>query len=494
MRIVKEWIGYCNQTEVNPRSLVETKHNKWWAACACQDDDGLWQVHSLFAGLGNKPLENIERYTKAGKRELLTEPRALALLDELVREKTGGRKGYVPVAFDVPFGSPEQVMIPSFVQILQPVAGRAAEQPWWLLLSGDGRTSTEEAPSDAVRPLAIQALRKRGDGLRALSCASCGAENVAETRFCTSCGRELASPVPPAAGSPAAGEEGQEEEAQERGQVSPPSAEPGAGAEVTTMLPVAPLTVHRAILKHRYRLIQQLGTGQYGTNYRGKDIRGGIRAVLIRQIEGVAITGGLDVLTRLSALTSRHIPHVVDIFPDAGRWFLVTEDLEGEPLSTVMGRRKGPFPARQVLQQGIALCTLIEDLWRPGSPPLVYALHPLHLYLTAAGRLYLGEFAVAASGEGEPDAGQSRVGLCSDIRAAGTLLYGLLTRQLPPSARPATGIPRSGPPSPGRRTDDDLSAFLVRMARAEETDAPADLEEIRQHFRRFLSVAERAAY
>src|SRR5450755_524915 len=67
-KILDEWLGYCHRTEVVPRSAKSKEHNKWWATCLLQDDDGSYRVHTLYAGLGKKSSERIERFNKRGGR------------------------------------------------------------------------------------------------------------------------------------------------------------------------------------------------------------------------------------------------------------------------------------------------------------------------------------------------------------------------------------------------------------------------------------------
>jgi eukaryotic-like serine/threonine-protein kinase len=194
-------------------------------------------------------------------------------------------------------------------------------------------------------------------------CAHCGAANEAASTTCFACGRELGKPGKAAV-----------------------EAEP-------------------RLVKERYRIVRQVGTGGFGAVYLAEDTLVGNQRVALKEIrlaglkpqEMIEATDAFNrEVSLLPGLHHPHLPRVYDHFTDPEHWYLVMEFIEGETLESYVQKvRGGRLPVEAVLDIGIQLADVLEYL-HSRQPPIIFRdLKPANIMRIPTGHLYLIDFGIA---------------------------------------------------------------------------------------------------
>lgn len=186
------------------------------------------------------------------------------------------------------------------------------------------------------------------------------------------------------------------------------------------------------ILKGRYCILEQIGSGGEGSLYLAKDMElGGLWAVkelpLSRRREAK--------LLRL--LEHPSIPRMIDYIEKEEACYLVMEYIRGKSVQQWLEEGK-KFTAQEILDMGIKISRVLDYL-HTQKPPVYYGdLKPANLMLTESDILYLVDFGSAVSGYSHtpgvcqgtvgfaaPEQFEGKVGAESDIYALGKTLRAL---------------------------------------------------------------------
>ncbi|HEU5370730.1 MAG TPA: WD40 repeat domain-containing serine/threonine-protein kinase [Ktedonobacterales bacterium] len=202
-------------------------------------------------------------------------------------------------------------------------------------------------------------------------CATCGAANPPDAAACFACGHPpLLADAPAPANS----------------------------------LPTSGIASPR-LLKQRYRLLSQVGSGGFGAVYRAEDTDLGNRLVAVKELSQRGLTpeevpeaanSFRQEALLLAGLTHPHLPRIYEQFAEGGHWYLVMDFIEGDTLEARLARAPGGrLPVPEVVQLGVQLCTVLAYL-HARQPPIIFRdLKPANIMLTPAGDLYLIDFGIA---------------------------------------------------------------------------------------------------
>jgi hypothetical protein len=274
----------------------------------------------------------------------------------------------------------------------------------------------------------------------------------------------------------------------------------------------------------RFEIIEVLGQGGFSRVFRVRDeVENAERALKLFD----SAAGYEAVRREIGALRKIRHPHVVEVFwagrTQAGEWYLITEFIDGEPLSEfVAGKRRlrdreavdvaldlldalvafHPDAARleqlEAKRRGGGMTdTEARELAELGESGLVHRdIKPLNVMLTRTGAKLL-DFNIASrvgdpvrtqSGTPPyqpPDASLTRWDVSTDLFAVGVLLYQLLCdgRHPFPYAMPAAGQPVIDPRTIRPGLTAGLAGFLVRACAAASADRFRTAAEMRAALR-----------
>jgi len=366
-KVLDEWLGYCNKIEFVPKTGQKKVHNKWWAGCVIEDDDGSYRVHAVYAALGQKGSEHIERYDKQGKSFTLGQARMH--FASLLSDKQSPRKGYEETPFDVPFGTPTQVTVPSFTRVFAP-----ATSPAPMVRSSVPPVAINKTPTPHVHTV--------------ISCVNCGTLNdLYQDDFCRTCGMQIA--------------------------VSTTLTSSGGitvlatnGPSVVTPPLTGPLAPGHQLGQNRYTIVGKIGQGGMGAVYKAKDHGFAERLVAMKELVPddtltaqelqEAQEGFKQEALLLAPLSHQSLPRIYDSFTEQGRSYLVMDFIEGETLETLMEKAvPARLPVRQIIEMAITLCDVLDYL-HTRQPPIIFRdLKPANIMLTTRGHVYLIDFGIA---------------------------------------------------------------------------------------------------
>jgi WD40 repeat protein/tRNA A-37 threonylcarbamoyl transferase component Bud32 len=174
---------------------------------------------------------------------------------------------------------------------------------------------------------------------------------------------------------------------------------------------VTQLRSKEIMLNDRYRILEQVGQGGFGSVYKAMDSSFGGRLVAIKAMEqkglssqeiAEAATGFKGEALMLANLRNPHLPRIYDHFSDSGRWYLVMDYIEGETLELYLQKSarsphtgKGHLPVMEALDIGLQLCDVLEYL-HTRQPPIIFRdLKPANIMRTPEKHLYLIDFGIA---------------------------------------------------------------------------------------------------
>ena len=252
------------------------------------------------------------------------------------------------------------------------------------------------------------------------------------------------------------------------------------------------------LLKQRYHLLRQVGTGGFGAVYQAQDTQLGNRLVAVKEMSQRGLTpeelreatGNFQrEALLLASLHHPNLPHIYEQFEEGGRWYLVMEFIEGETLEARLSRASTGLPIEEALQIGLQLSKALGYL-HSRTPPIIFRdLKPANIMLTPDGQVFLIDFGIArlfkpgqtrdtesfgSAGYAAPEQyGKAQTTAQSDIYGLGATLYHLLTGD-DPSDHPFLFKPLSLPAAPA------LAALITHMLEQDKTRRPADMIAIEQ--------------
>ena len=258
-----------------------------------------------------------------------------------------------------------------------------------------------------------------------------------------------------------------------------------------------------ALLRQRYRLLAQVGSGGFGAVYRAEDVTLGNRTVAVKEMSqrGLtpeeaqeATTSFRNEALLLAGLTHPNLPGIYEQFEEGGRWYLVMDFIEGETLEDRLSRMPGGrLPVAEALKIGLQLCTVLDYL-HTRQPPIIFRdLKPANIMLTPDGALFLIDFGIArhfkpgqtrdtiafgSAGYAAPEQyGKAQTTTQSDVYSLGATLHHLLS-----GSDPANSPFIFGPlhlPAP-----DGLEALLMQMVDTDPSQRPASMAVVKHDLER----------
>lgn len=240
------------------------------------------------------------------------------------------------------------------------------------------------------------------------------------------------------------------------------------------------------ILHKRYRIINQLGRGDYGVVYRAWDVHDEVDVAVKEYLDS-----RLEVqkqfraeARRLSRLKHPQLPAVRDHFAldDVGQ-YLVSDFVDGVDLQTLLAQY-GPLPSELIIEWLQAVCQPLAYLHEKGTVHL--DVKPANIRLAPGGDVYLVDtglpglgIAPGTGGYGSPEQQKQseEVGPASDIYSLGATLYTLLTEKTPAGAlQREAGLQET---AAAREVNPDVAPYLSIVAsRAMSLRADARFETV----------------
>jgi len=272
------------------------------------------------------------------------------------------------------------------------------------------------------------------------------------------------------------------------------------------------------VLQGRYRIIRQLGQGGMGAVYEAIDQRLDTTVALKETLfSEERLRKQFEREARLLArLHHPALPRVSDHFSEGDGQFLVMQYIPGDDLSEMMNRKRGPFPANQVLTWADQLLDALDYL-HTQDPQIVHRdIKPQNLKLTSRGQIILLDFGLAKGQAGEISRVTTSASIFgytpnyapleqiqglgtdsrSDLYSLAATLYHLMTGVKPPDALTRAAALVNGQPDPLLKASENNSEISPDV---DEVLAKAMAQNREQRYatavdmRRALHEAEQAS-
>ena len=224
------------------------------------------------------------------------------------------------------------------------------------------------------------------------------------------------------------------------------------------------------VLQGRYRIVRQLGQGGMGAVYEAVDQRLDTTVALKETLfTEERLRKQFEREARLLArLHHPALPRVSDHFSEGDGQFLVMQFIPGDDLSEMMTRKRGPFPADQVLTWADQLLDALDYL-HTQDPQIIHRdIKPQNLKLTSRGQIILLDFGLAKGQAGDISRINTAASIFgytpnyapleqiqglgtdsrSDLYSLAATLYHLMTGVKPPDALTRAAALVNGQPDP----------------------------------------------
>ena len=239
------------------------------------------------------------------------------------------------------------------------------------------------------------------------------------------------------------------------------------------------------VLQGRYRIVRQLGQGGMGAVYEAIDQRLDTTVALKETLfADERLRKQFEREARLLArLHHPALPRVSDHFSENDGQFLVMQFIPGDDLSEMMNRKRGPFPADQVLTWADQLLDALDYL-HTQDPQIVHRdIKPQNLKLTSRGQIILLDFGLAKGQAGEISRVTTSASIFgytpnyapleqiqglgtdprSDLYSLGATLYHLMTGVKPPDALTRAAALVNGQPDPLLKASEANAAIAPEL-------------------------------
>lgn len=259
-------------------------------------------------------------------------------------------------------------------------------------------------------------------------------------------------------------------------------------------------------LQGRYRIVRQLGQGGMGAVYEAIDQRLDTTVALKETLfADERLRKQFEREARLLArLHHPALPRVSDHFAEGDDQFLVMQFIPGDDLSEMMTRKRGPFPADQVLTWADQLLDALDYL-HTQDPQIVHRdIKPQNLKLTSRGQIILLDFGLAKGQAGDISRVTSTASIFgytpnyapleqiqglgtdsrSDLYSLSATLYHLMTGVKPPDALTRAAALVNGQP------DSLQPASEANPAVAHEVDAVLGKAMAQNREQRYATAAD----
>ena len=260
------------------------------------------------------------------------------------------------------------------------------------------------------------------------------------------------------------------------------------------------------ILQGRYRIVRQLGQGGMGAVYEALDQRLDTTVALKETLfTDERLRKQFEREARLLArLHHPALPRVSDHFSEGDGQFLVMQFIPGDDLSEMMNRKRGPFPADQVLTWADQLLDALDYL-HTQDPQIVHRdIKPQNLKLTSRGQIILLDFGLAKGQAGDISRVTTAASIFgytpnyapleqiqglgtdprSDLYSLGATIYHLMTGVKPPDALTRAAALVNGQPDPL------TPASVANPAIARDVDAVLSKAMAQSRDQRFANAAD----
>lgn len=272
------------------------------------------------------------------------------------------------------------------------------------------------------------------------------------------------------------------------------------------------------ILQGRYRIVRQLGQGGMGAVYEAVDQRLDTTVALKETLfADERLRKQFEREARLLArLHHPALPRVSDHFSEGDGQFLVMQFIPGDDLSEKITRKRGPFPADQVLTWADQLLDALDYL-HTQDPQIVHRdIKPQNLKLTPRGQIILLDFGLAKGQAGDISRVTTAASIFgytpnyapleqiqglgtdarSDLYSLGATIYHLMTGVKPPDALTRAAALVNGQPDPlqpasvaNSAVPADIDSFLAKAMSQNRDQRYANAAEMQKD----LHAANRVA-
>jgi serine/threonine-protein kinase len=215
------------------------------------------------------------------------------------------------------------------------------------------------------------------------------------------------------------------------------------GQIVNQIVILSPVMVFRGQTLGKYRLLEPLGSGGFGTVYLAEDTWIDKRvAIKVPHKQNLDFGELLREPRLLASLNHPNIVAVTTAEKQDGVFFIVMEYVPGETLETIVADR-GPLELTTALDYTCQIANAVEHAHRQGV--IHRDLRPANVFVTDRGLLKVGDFGtsrfleIAAHGTTvigsppymAPEQFDGRAVFASDLYSLGVTMYQMLTGSLP---------------------------------------------------------------
>jgi tetratricopeptide (TPR) repeat protein/predicted Ser/Thr protein kinase len=207
-------------------------------------------------------------------------------------------------------------------------------------------------------------------------------------------------------------------------------------------------------LQQRYKIIELLGEGGFGAVYLAEHVRLQGRRLALKVSFDNSRDAEQQFLFEASTLANLHhpgLPSVSDSFVETGgQLFLVMEYIEGQDLTDVIIKRRGPVSEDEAVNWMSQICEAVAYLHEQPKPIIHRDIKPPNIKIMPDGRAVLVDFGIAK--QFNPGKRTAKIAKAfspgfspveqyigttdarTDVYALGATLYCLLTAKIPPDA------------------------------------------------------------